>query len=583
MKYTIVILIIVLAISTTYAQVGINTDGSAPHSSALLDVKSTTKAFYPPRMTTAQKNAIVNKQIGATVYDFNENALSYYNGSFWVNSFPLPLNQSVALTGDLFKISNTGAGSAIVGATSSHFNGYGIHGISRDTTPINNGNAGVYGESLSKTTWGSGVIGTHAGFGSAIKGFTTNGTAGDFRSTNGYALTCSGKLLLAGINASSGRFLKSISSFGDAQWADLFPIDYTGSPINDIIEISNTNTGNGSALHAHTYSTGTGAAISGEAEAATGGIGVYGYNGGTGRAIFGYTNNGIGISGYSASGGIGGLFSSVAGYALITENGNVGIGTNTPVAKMDIKGSDYFTHFYYGANEDTYIRGGKAGSRVLINDEAGQGSVGIGITSPNQYLDIKGRMRIYHSTFGTAGLWLNNASNTFGGSDGAFVGINCSAAGSETVGFFIGGQWGFDVDRTGNGRFGGTVTTTSGFACASDLRYKKDIQPLENALENIQRINGVSYHWKNEEFPDRNFPNQNQIGFIAQDLEKIYPEMVFTDAKGYKSVDYARLTPVLVEALKELKNENTNLKENQKSLESRLEKLEEILTAYAKK
>ncbi len=46
---------------------------------------------------------------------------------------------------------------------------------------------------------------------------------------------------------------------------------------------------------------------------------------------------------------------------------------------MDIKGTSYLSHFYYGDNEDTYIRGGKAGSHVLINDIAGQGNVGVGV------------------------------------------------------------------------------------------------------------------------------------------------------------------------------------------------------------
>ena len=59
--------------------------------------------------------------------------------------------------------------------------------------------------------------------------------------------------------------------------------------------------------------------------------------------------------------------------------------------------------------------------------------------------------------------------------------------------------------------------------------------------------------------------------------------MVFTDAKGYKSVDYARLTPILVEAIKELKNENNNLKTENKTLSIRLDKIEEMLNVIAKK
>jgi hypothetical protein len=76
----------------------------------------------------------------------------------------------------------------------------------------------------------------------------------------------------------------------------------------------------------------------------------------------------------------------------------------------------------------------------------------------------------------------------------------------------------------------------------------------------------VNYYWKQEEFINMNFSDKMQTGFIAQDLEKIFPEMVFTDEKGYKSVDYSRLTPVLVETIKE----------QQKQIKAINKKLEEI-------
>lgn len=57
--------------------------GGTPASSAILDVQSTTKAFYPPRMTTTQKNAISSPAAGAVVYDTTAGGLSVYNGSIW--------------------------------------------------------------------------------------------------------------------------------------------------------------------------------------------------------------------------------------------------------------------------------------------------------------------------------------------------------------------------------------------------------------------------------------------------------------------------------------------------------------------
>jgi len=99
--------------------------------------------------------------------------------------------------------------------------------------------------------------------------------------------------------------------------------------------------------------------------------------------------------------------------------------------------------------------------------------------------------------------------------------------------------------RTTNAVVTGAITS------CSDVRYKKDIAPLQNVLSNVMKLQGVNYKWKKDEFKDKNFSDALQIGFIAQEIEKIYPEVVLTDVDGYKSVDYSRLTPILVEALKE--------------------------------
>lgn len=97
----------------------------------------------------------------------------------------------------------------------------------------------------------------------------------------------------------------------------------------------------------------------------------------------------------------------------------------------------------------------------------------------------------------------------------------------------------------------GAIATNGAIVCSSDLRFKKDITPLQNSLDKVISLRGVNYSFRTEEFPDRNFSSTPQIGFVAQEIEKIYPEFVVTDQAGFKSVDYSRLTPVLVEAVKE--------------------------------
>lgn len=85
----------------------------------------------------------------------------------------------------------------------------------------------------------------------------------------------------------------------------------------------------------------------------------------------------------------------------------------------------------------------------------------------------------------------------------------------------------------------------------SDIRYKKNISPLSNSLSNVLSLHGIYYVWDKEKFAGKSFNDKRQIGLSAQELEKSYPEMVHTDKDGFKTVDYSRLTPVLVEAMKE--------------------------------
>ena len=82
-------LFILFSIFTTFAtmaqSVGINADGSAANTSAMLDVKSTTKGFLPPRMTTTQRDAIVSPATGLVIFNTTTNSLETKNSSGWVS------------------------------------------------------------------------------------------------------------------------------------------------------------------------------------------------------------------------------------------------------------------------------------------------------------------------------------------------------------------------------------------------------------------------------------------------------------------------------------------------------------------
>jgi hypothetical protein len=148
------------------------------------------------------------------------------------------------------------------------------------------------------------------------------------------------------------------------------------------------------------------------------------------------------------------------------------------------------------------------------------------------------------------------------------------------------------------------IINASGGTFSSDRRFKANIKPLENALANVLQLEGVSFNWNKKKFADEQLRRPNHIGVIAQDLEKIYPEFVVTGEDGYKYVNYAQLTAVLIEAIKELnvivenqvtkienqdnkidnlKADNGELKKDNSSNEARLLKLEEYLQLTTKK
>jgi hypothetical protein len=115
-----------------------------------------------------------------------------------------------------------------------------------------------------------------------------------------------------------------------------------------------------------------------------------------------------------------------------------------------------------------------------------------------------------------------------------------------------------DIDLYANNiRFRGSVIHSS------DRRFKTDITPLTAALDAVEKMQSVRYKWK-----DRPGDTHPHYGFIAQEMEKVLPEMVLTDNEGYKSIRYIELIPVLVNALQELSAENQAQQEQIETLKA---------------
>ena len=203
----------------------------------------------------------------------------------------------------------------------------------------------------------------------------------------------------------------------------------------------------------------------------------------------------------------------------------------------------------------------------LIFPAGTSGSVGIGTKSPEEKVhigklaDTRGAAILLDSTGVTSGRKFFVGSTLSG---------NVGGAGLFQIYDATGGGPRFNIDAAGNVGIGTTspnykldVRGTIGNNTTlyhSDRRWKKDIQPLDDSLDKIMGLRGVSFRWKTEEFKEMTFPDGSHIGLIAQEVETVVPEVVQTDNQGYKSVEYANLVPLLIEAIKEQQKQIDQLK-----------------------
>ena len=302
------------------------------------------------------------------------------------------------------------------------------------------------------------------------------------------------------------------------------------------------------------------------------------------------------------------IFILLLSFFTLKLNAQTGIGTTSPINKLDIFAvkADPANS---GATANGNLRLGASGSNNHILD--------FGLSSTSTYSWLQARDRTAYGTFynlalnpngGQVGIGTTSPSSTLtvGNADGTIGGEILL---NPTTNQFEGGQIIFKRSRTGstldwtidqygttssNARFrifnggsenNGIAILENGYVGmglanpsvklqvngdiiansiggSSDFRFKTNIRPVTNALDKIKALRGVYFNWNQNEFPDRQFGSNVELGFIAQEVEKIIPEIVTKDKtkEEYRSVKYDKLVALLVEAIKEQQKQIDSLK-----------------------
>jgi hypothetical protein len=277
------------------------------------------------------------------------------------------------------------------------------------------------------------------------------------------------------------------------------------------------------------------------------------------------------------------------GAGQVTTLGNVGIGTTSPNRKLIVQdgylgiygsnGNNGLLFIDYGAGPTQWDITGK-GDKLYLN-QTGKvnamtfktgGNVGIGTTEPDYKLDVTGGVRFNIPKSGEHQDWRVNSSD-------------------EHIALYVSGGGGIGIRKKDIGDFSFYVNGKAGGLGSwfgSDRRWKKNVQLIPNALDKISNLNGISYEWKNKEFPNKNFDKGRQLGLVAQEVEKYFPELVKEGPNGYKHMNYNGLVGVVIEAVKELKAENDIVKNNNDQLRKELlalkdkqEAIEDMLLALS--
>ncbi|MBI2798353.1 tail fiber domain-containing protein [Candidatus Saccharibacteria bacterium] len=232
--------------------------------------------------------------------------------------------------------------------------------------------------------------------------------------------------------------------------------------------------------------------------------------------------------------------SSSASNVFSVMNGKVGIGSTNPTARLDVSGSsgtEITAIFDNGTSTGDIMRARDGGTQVfaLANEGAATFQNKTNSTAAFQI----------QNAAGTSNLLIADTTNTrIGiGASGPTNTLTVTNTGTTSVAKF-----------NGSSSTQCTVVTGTGWSCSSDERLKTNILSIDDGLDKIMQLRGVTFNWVSD-------PNgEQQDGFIAQEVQKVLPELVSTDTNGYQSLNKDGILAYLVKAVQQQQSQIDQLK-----------------------
>ena len=278
---------------------------------------------------------------------------------------------------------------------------------------------------------------------------------------------------------------------------------------------------------------------------------------------------------------------------LSGNSNSVGIGTTNPIYKLDVAGDINFTgNLFKSGTTFATSQWTSSSANIYITGS----NVGIGNTSPGYTMQVNGTIYSTSNIYVTNGQVNTPQLGTLGstgdrlilyqGTGSAYpysLGINTntmwySVPTNSQHQWYVAGSVGMTLSNNLLGvgtaspsytlHVSGNIYSSGNVTAYSDLRAKSNLEVITSPLSKVSQLTGYTYDMIGNSNDDQTKITPRFTGIIAQELEKVLPEAVHKDQEGKYSVAYGNLAGLFVESIKELTQENTQLKERLAKLEA---------------